>query len=136
MARRLVNMLHRLSKAAVVCGVACVALLCLGQRAEAGVMVPGQANGLQSADADLLGSPGGDSAARDHYDHLTDTPQGALPSGTGASGGGPSIGVSSVAVLDQPQAAASRSALSSSLEERRLSLPASPVFDRLQPPRG
>lgn len=65
---------------------------------------------------------------------VSNTPHDALPLGTGASGG-TTNSTFIFAVVDHPLSELCPPALSSALDERRISIPAFPVFDRLRPPR-
>ncbi|MGH7139166.1 MAG: hypothetical protein ACREHD_25755 [Pirellulales bacterium] len=115
-----------------------LAIFTFAGEAQAGLLVTTeQSDSLPAAGEALTSAPTNDVPPATPYgEHVGDSSHDALPSGTGAGSGGVSSGAGVTAVLDSPSALLSPSALSSSLEERHLSLPASPVFDRLRPPRG
>lgn len=79
--------------------------------------------------------PPGDSDRRECEERYRAEQHSELPSGTGASNGGAPLGISAVAAFHQPSGFFPPRVLYWFLEERQLSLPDSPVFDRLRPPR-
>jgi hypothetical protein len=101
---------------------------------EAGVIVAVERSG-ESCMADTRPSDTPrDVNSADQDSDVASASRDALPSGTGASGGS-TMGVSVVAVLAPARDLELPHAFSCALEERHLSLPASPVSERLQPPR-
>jgi hypothetical protein len=109
--------------------------IAFASRADAGLIITWeQPSEFQGADGSLTQPVQGDSSDKP-LQHFVVTPHESIPSGAGAACGGSSTGLVIVGVLVKPCGFIASPALSSSLEERRLSLPASPVFDRLRPPR-
>lgn len=113
-----------------------VALAGLAEDCHAGVILTCESMTSVQTLGDASAVLPGDNHQHEGDERVSAEHRNMLPSGTGAAAGGAPLGISTVAALHQPSGLFPLPALCSLLEERRLSLPASPVFDRLQPPRG
>lgn len=118
------------------------AFFCFGMvsQAGAGVILTDQgADDLRVVERASSASPSTDAdnhADKHNVQDASAAQQTGLPMSTGVSHGGASVTVSVAAALGAPCEVHPTAALPSSLEERRVSLPDSPVLERLRPPCG
>lgn len=108
-----------------------------GNRADAGLIITvDQSSEFQGADGSLTQPVQGDSSADKRLQHLLITEHETVPAGAGSAGAGWSAGLALFGALDVRFGPLPSPPLSAVLEECRLSVPDSPVFDRLRPPRS
>ncbi|HWB13986.1 MAG TPA: hypothetical protein VG826_32460 [Pirellulales bacterium] len=115
----------------VAVAVAAFWLFGIAGQSQAGVILLTQPSSMQQTSLDGCGPCDN----HDVHDDDVAAEHNELPLSNGASGGGSSINIRAVGVIERPCDVFSQAAPCSRLEERRLSLPDSPVSDRLRPPQ-